>query len=342
MNNGFVTSALCVIGACSAVVVAGAAEERIETFQPPERTVTVNPVFPRASQRRLREGWVTLTMMIDPQGLPYDVAVANSSGGGGFEEAAIKAAQQWRYEPATFDGEPIDAGTMVKIQFGLSGQAGARRSFRNRYRDFQEAMDAGDQQQAQALLGGLDNGQLNLFETSYLHLAQYTYHARWGTAEQQYAALRKASFVDGRQEFLPTELQTRVMLSELQVALKLNLLGAARATAGALLDRELTEEQREFAERALTGIEQAAQAEGYLMTNGRIAGGNRFFHRLLKSQFTFEAVEGDIAELRLHCERGYVGFVYQAGMSYSVDDALRGCVLTVIGDPDTTFALIEL
>ena len=69
---------------------------------------------------------------------------------------------------------------------------------------------------------------------------------------------------------------------------------------------------------------------------------NSYYHRLLKSQFSFSEVKGDIAELRLRCEKGYVGFIYKEGTAYESESGVGECSLQIIGDPGTTFKLLEL
>jgi len=39
--------------------------------------------------------------------------------GFGFEEAARTAVEQWHYEPALFDGEPVAVLTVIVVEFTL-------------------------------------------------------------------------------------------------------------------------------------------------------------------------------------------------------------------------------
>jgi TonB family protein len=34
-----------------------------------------------------------------------------------FDDAALKAVKQWRFEPATKDGQPIATRTMIRLKF---------------------------------------------------------------------------------------------------------------------------------------------------------------------------------------------------------------------------------
>lgn len=95
-------------------------------------------------------------------------------------------------------------------------------------------------------------------------------------------------------------------------------------------------------ERAQREIENLEDADGTIVISGNIDRANYFSHALLRSAFAFRKVEGDIAELRLHCDKGYVGFMYDADISYKVEPNYRDCSLTAIGTPGTTFELLEL
>lgn len=70
------------------------AKQPIQTFTPPEVDNTRPPNFPRSSQIKGHESWVTLSMMIDTDGKPYDVTVIASSGEPEFEKSAVKAANK--------------------------------------------------------------------------------------------------------------------------------------------------------------------------------------------------------------------------------------------------------
>jgi hypothetical protein len=104
----------------------------------------------------------------------------------------------------------------------------------------------------------------------------------------------------------------------------------------------LTDKESNYVEDIVKQIERIREGDGLVVVRGIIGAGNSSYHRLVKSQFSFSEVIGDIAELRLRCERGYVGFVYQEGTAYEAESGVGECSLQIIGDPGTTFKLLEL
>jgi len=66
-----------------------------------------------------------------------------------------------------------------------------------------------------------------------------------------------------------------------------------------------------------------------------------FFH-LHKSDFLIKNVAGEIAELKLRCDRDYVFWRFQENLAYSVSEDQGTCSMEVLGDPGTTFTLVQM
>ena len=79
----------------------------------------IRPVYPSLARVAHKEGDVVLIMTINEQGIPTDVKV--DSGDAIFRGDAIRAAQQWRFTPARFDGQPHSARFRLTLQFRLRG-----------------------------------------------------------------------------------------------------------------------------------------------------------------------------------------------------------------------------
>jgi TonB family protein len=102
----------------------------LEVFRSPLLKQAPETLYPTEQQRTGVDGWVVLTMMIDPKGKAYEVSVADSTGSVALEKAAVKAVSTYLFEPGTNDGQPIDSSTTLRINFELNGnQHGARGSF---------------------------------------------------------------------------------------------------------------------------------------------------------------------------------------------------------------------
>lgn len=80
------------------------------------------PVFPPAAWDARYTGAVLLEMTVFKDGTVGDVEVVRCSHPKvGFEEAAVEAVKQWRFEPGMEDGEAIDVKTRLKLNFTRVG-----------------------------------------------------------------------------------------------------------------------------------------------------------------------------------------------------------------------------
>jgi TonB family protein len=82
-----------------------------------KRTKTVGPEFPESARRKGITGWVEVVFTVTAKGTVADAEVRSSSPEEVFDDAAVKAVKQWRFEPATKDGQPVATRTMVRLKF---------------------------------------------------------------------------------------------------------------------------------------------------------------------------------------------------------------------------------
>jgi protein TonB len=66
-------------------------------------------------------GWVEVNFTVTPKGEVTDVNVRNSSPENVFDDAAVKAIKQWRFEPPMHDGQPTTQRSMVRLKFDNPG-----------------------------------------------------------------------------------------------------------------------------------------------------------------------------------------------------------------------------
>lgn len=338
-----------VVASILAAVAAGAianseappGETAVETFRPPKHIELKPPKYPFTQHRKGNEGWVSLNFMVDPDGVPYDITVNDSSGEEAFERAAVKAAENFRYEPAVFKGAAIDAGANMSITFELSGIAGARSTFVKRYKRYNSLLDKGDEVAAARTLELLAKINRNLYEEAYYQLILSKKHHQEGDIDAEYQAIKRAGFIDKDRGYLPDDALTSVLLRKMDLELKLNKLVQAHMTIRNLQKRELDPELHTQLDEVAAAIRSVATADGVVKSNGRIRRDNLYVHELIKRTFGLEEIDGDVAEARLHCNKGSVGFVYREEMQYTVNEDWDNCTLFLIGNPDTTFVLVE-
>lgn len=83
----------------------------------PRRVTFVQPEYPPEAQARGLRGIVILELLIDEEGRVADVAVVRSVPP--FDEAAIEAARQWKYQVSRVDGVPVKVRLTVPITFAV-------------------------------------------------------------------------------------------------------------------------------------------------------------------------------------------------------------------------------
>ena len=83
----------------------------------PRLAYRVEPEYPEIAARAQIEGVVILEARVDETGAVKDARVLRSHGL--LDEAAVRAVEQWRYEPLLFNGKPTPFVLTVTVSFGL-------------------------------------------------------------------------------------------------------------------------------------------------------------------------------------------------------------------------------
>lgn len=87
-------------------------------LRPPAKTVHVNPTYPAMAQAVRKEGVVILEVVIDIRGYVETVRVLRSVPM--LDDAAVAAVKQWRFEPATLNGQVVPVVMTVTVNFTLT------------------------------------------------------------------------------------------------------------------------------------------------------------------------------------------------------------------------------
>ncbi|HSZ09637.1 MAG TPA: TonB family protein [Steroidobacteraceae bacterium] len=83
---------------------------------------TVQPVYPDKARGHQQEGWVDVEFTVSETGKVQDVAIRAASSPGVFDDAALKAVNQWRYRPMLRDAKPVPVRTQIRLRFTLSSR----------------------------------------------------------------------------------------------------------------------------------------------------------------------------------------------------------------------------
>lgn len=92
----------------------------IEVDEYPSPLTTVNPAYPEDARTKGVEGTVWLKVLVDRKGTVAKAVVAKRTDGSeSMERAAIDAAKQWTFKPATVKAETVSIWVAIPFKFKL-------------------------------------------------------------------------------------------------------------------------------------------------------------------------------------------------------------------------------
>ena len=84
----------------------------------PKLILQVDPQYTEQALQRGLQGTVALSFLVDQNGRTRDIKVIKTLDSG-LDRNAIAAAEQWRFEPGTRNGRPIDVRTNAEVTYRL-------------------------------------------------------------------------------------------------------------------------------------------------------------------------------------------------------------------------------
>jgi TonB family protein len=88
-----------------------------------------DPEFPDKARSKKLGGTCIISILVDAQGTPHDVQVVKSIAEGlkpklhsaalSLDESAVKAVQQYRFQPATMQGKPVPYKVNIEVAFNI-------------------------------------------------------------------------------------------------------------------------------------------------------------------------------------------------------------------------------
>ena len=93
--------------------------ELSEVDRIPQPIYRVAPVFPYEMKQAGISGAVTLLFICDSQGRVKQVRIRSSSHRE-FDQAAINAVRQWKFEPGMKDGQPVNVRMLIPFRFTVT------------------------------------------------------------------------------------------------------------------------------------------------------------------------------------------------------------------------------
>jgi protein TonB len=86
---------------------------------PPRATFQAPMQYPPRAKAKGIKGYVVLSLLIGVTGEIEQVKVVESWPEGVFDEAALQGVNQWRFDPANYQGQAVRAWAKQRIRFDL-------------------------------------------------------------------------------------------------------------------------------------------------------------------------------------------------------------------------------
>lgn len=323
-----------------------------------------NPDYPAEALRQGKEGWVELSFVVGETGEVIEPMIEQSSGGAPFEREALRAIAQWKYEPATEGGVPVERALKTIIRFQLESGPRVRErasaAFVKNYQQLVRLVDTQNFEGAAALLAEMEaEERLNRYETAFLWWAKYVYLSR--TSSSDVAQMRRAlERAIGSEEDMYLSMEQFVAAAERLVVLH----AQARDISAAIgmferLRDAVAELAEDLATAGLSAVSSHAQVvarlqPGYdamlelvesdelMAMNGSVGEFDYWVHDLLRPSFSLADIDGRLDSLDVRCERGRRRFdTVPVDTVWRVPEDWGACGIYIRGVPGTTFAFRE-
>ena len=323
----------------------------LETYLGPVPIRRTAPIYPFELRTYGREGWVALSYIVSPEGKVIEPMIEDSSGIHEFERAAMNAVKDWRYKPATLNGEPVEQSmTRTIIRFQLQDRSnGASPSFITKYKKAQEHLKNHEFDQAKAVLDDLESGgRLNLYEDSWFWWLKYVYMDAVGGAsleQQRDVLIRAIAYED---DYLPRD--AFVMAAVRLFALRVRTEEYARALS--LRDKLKSQKDARKSplyDQAVTAMDATAReiqalvdGDKTLKIDATIGGFDYWVHGLLRRSFSITDINGQLDAVEVRCSKRNVRYDSVTGEhTWTIPKSYGDCGAYIKGTPGTTFAFYE-
>lgn len=307
------------------------------------------PTYPGLELRKGKEAWVQLSYCIDESGTPKNIVVVNSVGGERFERNAVKALEEWQYEPAVLDGKPSwQSNNATYINFAIEGRTGASRTFIRKFRKLGELITDGDIEKADALFDELYNDDLSLYELSKLWAQRVRLESSRGDPYKLHMALSRATASKGK--WIEKNSFLQLLVTRIQVEAHMANLRQALSSYALLVDEagEKSEEAQAL-KPLIEEIEAIIASDEPVKVSAEIRAKNEcsycddsWYFQPFRNRFSFANVDGQLSTIDMRCDHKRYEAKAAPDVEWKIPDAWGSCGVQVYGEPGTTMDVIFL
>lgn len=303
------------------------------------------PAYPMSLARSGSEGWVQLSFVISKDGAVLDPVVEDSSGGRGFDKAALRAIKKWQYSPAVVNGEAVEqCQQKVQLDFKLDKTAkGVRRRFRSAYIAATDALQANDLPLASELTAILRaKNQWNSMESAWFWMLAADLAKAQGDKVAELASINRALATDRNGELLGQEYFAVLLYRQFVLHISQANYAAALDTFNSVEtqpdNQQNIDSLRPYADKILAIL----KSEQSIAVPGVIAENGNWWHKLSRSALALADIKGELDTIELRCHNRREVYSAASDSTWDIPASWGRCSVRGVGDPQSTFTLVEL
>ena len=307
------------------------------------------PRFPTKALEQGLQGWVLLSYVVATDGSVKDPSIENSSGVRDFEKAALRTVTKWKFEPAMWDGEPVEqCHTETIVSFAIEGQAMiTTEGFVNRYNRISKKIEKGDLEGARKSLdSAMKKRRLTMYELARLWILDGNLAQILNDDAQQLASYQKAAISNGR--WLEKDVYRSVLRAIVVNELKANNYASAIRDYEKLLRLGVDEQELDTLPQIFDSIYKTVASEIILATPALLHSGRQcddckadWQYQPLRHNFTIADVQGSLANLEIRCDWKHVVDEAREGIKWAIPASWGSCRIIIFGDDGTSFSILE-
>ncbi len=320
----------------------------ISAFQPARPLKRIDPEYPVEAAKRGQEGWVQMSYVIDEEGRVQDPVIEDFSGSRAFKRKALNAIKRWTFEPAMKDGKPTQqCHQAVQFDFALGGKRGATRSFIQKYKEIDAIYRTGNFAKAdEALLRLKDDNTLNRYENAWLWNldAQIASGLKdWSRELSSYSRMLPSHRGIGKGDNVFGDEHIAFVHQRMGlIASQLGQFANALTYFDRLSAMENQQKRLEEIKPLLEEINAHINSDTALNVPVTIKEQGSWFHTLIRHQFAFANIEGELDTVEVRCESHREKFTVAEDHIWHIPPSWGQCRVLVEGKDSTKFNLVEI
>lgn len=304
------------------------------------------PEYPLSAVKRGHEGSVELNFVISKEGKVVDPIITAATGPKSFHRAAIEAIRNWRYQPATLNGEVIEqANASVRLDWYLDGNFGASKYFRKRFKEIQISIAEEKLAQAGDQLDSLERKLSNHYEYAwYWWLRGQTQLGLSDIPGAHYSLSKAITYnhgadFDSGHEVLSAEVYRKAHEQLFMAEVFLKNYSDALAYYETL--KELGEVDAAIKDKAqkVRALIDSPQA---LSLTAEIDDSEAWYYDLNRRAFSVDVKSGRLDKLEVRCQKKRQYFDNTPNTKWTIPASWGACGLLVHGAEGTQFEMVEL